>query len=93
MRKAWFICFFVFSFLIVPLLLNGDVYHLEIKGPIDSIAEEYLLDSYEKINTSGNGELVILSIDTPGGFSTSMRSIIKAIMNSKIPTAVYVSPS
>ncbi|MCK4890592.1 MAG: ATP-dependent Clp protease proteolytic subunit, partial [Candidatus Aminicenantes bacterium] len=93
MRKAWFICFFVFSFLIVPLLLNGDVYHLEIKGPIDSIAEEYLLDSYEKINTSGNGELVILSIDTPGGFSTSMRSIIKTIMNSKTPTAVYVSPS
>ncbi len=93
MRKARFICFLVFCCMIFPLLLSGDVYHLEIKGPIDSIAEEYLLDSYKKINTAENGELVILSIDTPGGFSTSMRSIIKTIMNSKTPTAVYVSPS
>jgi len=93
MRKACFICFFVFSFLIVPLLLNGDVYHLEVKGAIDSIAEEYISDSYERINSAGNSELIILSIDTPGGFSTSMRSIIKTIMNSKTPTAVYVSPS
>lgn len=93
MRKASFICFFVFTLLIFPLLLNGDVYHLEVKGAIDSIAEEYISDSYEKINSSGNGELIILSLDTPGGFSTSMRSIIKTIMNSETPTAVYVSPS
>ncbi len=93
MRKAFFISLFISFHLIIPFLLKGDVYILEIKGPIDSIAQEYVSDSYERINTAGNGELIILSLDTPGGFSTSMRSIIKTIMNSKTPTAVYVSPS
>ena len=31
-------------------------------------------------------------MDTPGGLDTSMRSIIKIILNSKVPVATYVSP-
>jgi len=81
------------ALLLIPPFLWGEVYHLSIKGPIDTISEEYITESYEKISQSGNGELIIISMDTPGGFSTSMRTIIKTIMNSPVPTAVYVSPS
>jgi len=39
-----------------------------------------------------NSELLVLKLDTPGGLDTSMRSIIKAILASKVPVATFVAP-
>src|SRR3990172_5375971 len=40
-----------------------------------------------------NAAVVILQLDTPGGLDTSMRDIIRAIIASPIPVAIYVAPS
>ena len=38
-------------------------------------------------------ELIVVQLDTPGGLVSSMRTMVKTIMNSPIPVVVYVSPS
>ncbi len=93
MKTAYILVAFFIITLLFPLKSTGEIYQLELKGPIDSIADEYISESYKKIDSKGDCELIIILLDTPGGFSTSMRSIIKTIMNAKSPTAVYVSPS
>jgi membrane-bound serine protease (ClpP class) len=78
--------------LLLPFWLRGDIYVLRIDGPIDSLLEEYVLRSYDTIKKSGNAGLVVIEMDTPGGYDTSMRSIIKAMLNADVPSVVYVSP-
>ncbi|MDX5376021.1 MAG: nodulation protein NfeD [Halomonas sp.] len=40
-----------------------------------------------------DAELVVVQMDTPGGLDASMRSMIRAMLGSKVPVAIYVSPS
>ena len=77
---------------VIPVLVSGEIVRLEIKGPIDAITEEYIADSFKEIKSNPYVQLVVLEIDTPGGFDTSMRSIIKDMLDSPVPVAAYVSP-
>ncbi|PMR73217.1 NfeD family protein [Billgrantia endophytica] len=38
-------------------------------------------------------EIVVVQMDTPGGLDASMRSMIRAMLTSPVPIAIYVSPS
>ena len=40
-----------------------------------------------------DAELVVVQMDTPGGLDASMRSMIRAMLSSVVPVAIYVSPS
>jgi membrane-bound serine protease (ClpP class) len=78
--------------LVFPIVLHAEIYTLKITGPIESITEEYVTDSFKKIKEAGNARLVIIEMDTPGGLDIPMRTIIKEIMASPVPVVVYVSP-
>jgi len=82
----------LFLILLSPNLIHAEIYKLKITGPIESITSEYITDSFNRIKKASNVKLIIIEMDTPGGFDTSMRSIIKDIMDSPAPVAVYVSP-
>lgn len=40
-----------------------------------------------------NAQLLVVELDTPGGLMSSMEQIVKDILASDVPVAVYVSPS
>ncbi len=71
---------------------KGEVYVVEVSGTINPGLAEYVIRSIEKANGEEAACLVI-QLDTPGGLALSMRSIVMAVLASKIPVVVYVSPS
>jgi len=70
----------------------NEVYTIRIQGTINPPIANFITDSIVKAEESGSEALLIL-MDTPGGLDTSMRDIIKGIMESNIPVIVYVYPS
>jgi membrane-bound serine protease (ClpP class) len=63
-----------------------------LEGAIGPASAHFAKRSIERAAKEG-AELVILQIDTPGGLDTSMREVIKAILASPVPVAVFVAPS
>jgi membrane-bound serine protease (ClpP class) len=64
---------------------------LEIDGAIGPAVADYLVRELKALSPDDTG-LVVLRIDTPGGLDTSMRDIIRAVLVSPVPVAVYVAP-
>jgi len=61
-------------------------------GVITPVAAEFMTGAIDRLNSDGGPDLLVIELDTPGGLDVSMRGIIKAILSSKKPVAVYVSP-
>jgi len=64
---------------------------IELEGSINPGTAMYVKRGLKEAEKQG-AALAIIRLDTPGGLSSSMRTIVKAILNSPIPVAVYVSP-
>ena len=65
---------------------------LRVDGPISPASADYVVRGIEQAD-SRHAAAVVLELDTPGGLSSSMRDIIKAILASSVPVIGYVAPS
>jgi len=70
----------------------AEVHVLELDGVINPVAASYIHDNILQAEKD-NAECLIIKMDTPGGLMTSMRDIMKDILNSKVPVVIYISPS
>lgn len=69
-----------------------DVYRIRLDQPIHPITSEYVVQSIQTANARG-ARLIILDVDTPGGYVTSVEKIERAILESRAPVVAYVTPS
>jgi len=69
--------------LVIDLNLNG-----EVEPVLATYIDEGLAEAARR-----NAVLVLISMDTPGGLSDSMKDIIQHVLSSPVPVAVYVGPT
>jgi len=67
------------------------IVELRLDGVVDPFVANYVRGGIDRANEQG-AAAVLITIDTPGGLSSSMREITQAILNSKVPIIGYVSP-
>lgn len=68
------------------------VFELVIEGAIGTVTDDRIKDAIEDAETEG-AALIVITLDTPGGFTKPTWSICKSFLNSPIPICVYIAPS
>ena len=69
--------------LVMDLTLDG-----EVEPVLATYIDEGLADAAQK-----NATLALITMDTPGGLSDSMKDMIQHVLGSPVPVAVYVGPT
>jgi membrane-bound serine protease (ClpP class) len=71
---------------------SSSIVELRLDGEVEPIMAEYIEGGIDEANRNG-ASLILITMDTPGGLDSSMRSIIQHILDSRAPVVVYVSPN
>jgi membrane-bound serine protease (ClpP class) len=64
---------------------------LRAVGSINPGLAEFMVEGIRQAERE-NAAALVIELDTPGGLDTSMRQIVQAISNAKVPVVVYVYP-
>jgi membrane-bound serine protease (ClpP class) len=70
---------------------SGPVVTLEVEGVINPLSASYL-ERGLRLAEQRNAQVVIILLDTPGGLESAMREMVQALLQSPVPTVVYVTP-
>lgn len=69
----------------------GEVVIVSIDGSINPASADYLIGAIE-LAEEEDAAAVLIELDTPGGLVSATQDIIQAMLNSSVPTIVYVTP-
>ncbi len=70
-----------------PLVMD-----LKLDSEVEPVLATYIGEGIAEA-ARRNASLVLITMDTPGGLSDSMKDIIQRILGSSVPVAVYVGPT
>ncbi len=80
---------------LLPFHASAATPHVEqadLTGDINTITAAYI-DTAVSRAQSDHADALLIVMNTPGGISTSMDSIVTSLLNSKVPVIVFVYPS
>jgi membrane-bound serine protease (ClpP class) len=71
---------------------TAPVVALNFAGVVSPASAEYIERGLARAERE-KAQLVVLTLDTPGGLDTSMRKIVQDILASPVPVVTYIAPS
>ena len=83
---------FALLFLFSALPAQGTIARIDLNGAIDPITAEFVVRSITRAEAE-QASLILMRLQTPGGFGSSMEEIIARMLSSRVPVVVYVAPS
>jgi membrane-bound serine protease (ClpP class) len=83
---------FAILFLFSALPARGEIARIDLNGSIDPITAEFVVRSIARAEND-HARFLLIRLQTPGGFGSSMEEIISRMLSSKVPVVVYVTPS
>ncbi len=70
---------------------TSTIMHINIESAVSPASASYLKEAVKE-SSKKNYDYILMELDTPGGLSSSMREMIKDILNSPVPVIAFVSP-
>jgi membrane-bound serine protease (ClpP class) len=70
----------------------SSVLELKLDGEVEPVLATYIDEGIADAERR-HAALVLITMDTPGGLSDSMKDIIQHVLSSPVPVAVFVSPT
>jgi membrane-bound serine protease (ClpP class) len=90
--KRWKLTLVAVSMLLAGSLCQGAIVRIVLDGAVDPIRSGFIVQAMQDAEKR-QASFILLEMDTPGGFGSSMKDIIRQILNSRVPVVVYVAPS
>jgi membrane-bound serine protease (ClpP class) len=95
MRKGLLLFLLLSLFFLVGLkgkvAFSQEIIEIRVQGIINPPTAGFIKETIDNAEKK-KAEALIILLDTPGGLDSSMRDIVKSIMESDIPIVVYVFP-
>src|SRR5689334_4488460 len=68
------------------------VYRVDVTGTVEAAAARTLSHAVDQAEDAHAAALLV-RLDTPGGYDTAMRSMVKTVQGAKVPVLCWVGPS
>jgi membrane-bound serine protease (ClpP class) len=80
------------SFVVATKIPQSLVYLMKIDGAIGTVTDTRVTGAID-LADENRAELLIIELDTPGGFTKPTWAICKSFLNSPVPVCIYIAPS
>ena len=95
MKQRWLLLVLIVGLLIArpetAQAVTGSVLVLEVEGVINPFTARYLERGLRLAEQQG-AQVLVVTLDTPGGLESSMREMVQMLLQASVPTVVYVTP-
>ena len=91
LKGQLFFWLLIFSLPLIAASGSKTISLVEVESIINPVSANYIVNAI-KMTEKDSDQCLIIKLDTPGGLDTSMRQIIKEMLNASVPIIVYVAP-